>query len=141
MPWMNARSSALVARFGRRLDIHRPELPCCLKSQYGGITRFGAAEKVASSPVVRSAFGICFPAYFRRAGLYSKVSIWLTPPSMKRKMQLFALLGWCGGFGAMGDTGPPVEAFASVARRSARASPPRPRYELNRRSRRVINVL
>ena len=52
--------------------------------------RFGAAENVASSPSVRSAFGICLPACFSSAGLYSNVSIWLTPPSMKRKMQLLA---------------------------------------------------
>ena len=33
------------------------------------------------------------PRYFINAGLYSYVSIWLTPPSMNRKMQLFALHG------------------------------------------------
>src|SRR2546430_8563585 len=90
---MNAISSTRVARFGNRLDIQRPDCPCCLNCQYGGMTRFGADEKVAISPVVRSALGICFPAYFTSAGLYSNVSIWLTPPSMNRKMQLLALQG------------------------------------------------
>src|SRR5882672_2255565 len=99
---MNTISSTRVARFGNRLDIHRPDCPCCFNCQYGRKTRFGAEEKVASSPFVRVALGICFPAYFTSAGLYSNVSIWLTPPSMNRKMQLFALHGWCGGRGAMG---------------------------------------
>ena len=57
----------------------------------GGMMRFGAAENVAISPTVRSAFGICWPAYFVNAGLCSNVSICATPPSMNRKMQRFAL--------------------------------------------------
>src|SRR6476620_9951587 len=102
---MNAMSSTRVARFGSRLDIQRPDCPCCLNSQYGGITRFGAEENVAISPVVRTAVGICLPAYFTSAGLYSNVSIWLTPPSIKRKMQFLAFAGWCCGRGAMGFEG------------------------------------
>ena len=37
-----------------------------------------------------------------KAGLGSNVSIWPTPPSMVRKMQLRALAGWWGGLGARG---------------------------------------
>src|SRR5882724_2531498 len=124
---MNAISSTRMARFGSRLDIQRPDCPCCLNCQYGGMTRFGADEKVAISPVVRSALGICLPAYFTNAGLYSNVSIWLTPPSMNRKMQLLALHAWCGGRGAIGFAGS-FDAWAdSAASMSTSANPPNPR--------------
>src|SRR5690348_5967766 len=100
-------SSTCVATPGSSVEIHRPDSPHRLNSQNEGNTRFGAAENVASSPVVLSATGICLPAYFSKAGLYSKVSIWLTPPSMNSKMQLFALQGWCVGLGDIGVMGSP----------------------------------
>src|SRR5947209_4334671 len=40
--------------------------------------------------------GSGFPARLSSSGLGSKVSTWLGPPSMKRKMTLLALGGWCG---------------------------------------------
>jgi len=100
--------------------------------------RLGAAANVAISPTVPCGGGIGRPAYFRRAGLYSKVSIWLTPPSMNRKMQRFALAGMCWGRtlrGSMADaTSPTPDAAraASEVKTSSRARPPRPRHDRRR---------
>jgi hypothetical protein len=48
--------------------------------------------------------GSGWPLYFSSAGFGSKVSMWLGPPTMNRKMTDFALGGMCGAFGASGFT-------------------------------------
>src|SRR5205814_4549656 len=84
--------------------------------------------------------GIGLPAIFWSAGLGSYRSMWLGPPSMKRKITLFALAAKCDGFGASGlsgeTSGAPLAARPSRPSRWARAKPPKPQPARRRKSRR-----
>src|SRR5687768_11162035 len=80
--------------------------------------------------------GIGLPASSARSGLGSKRSMWEGPPSMKRKMTLFALGGWIGFFGARGLAN--AAWSGELRRRSTRASPPKPAPLRRRKSRREV---
>ena len=62
----------------------------------------GLAKRFAWSVFFSLLQSITVLSNFSRAGLGSKESIWLTPPSIDRKMQDFALGLWSGVFGASG---------------------------------------
>ena len=78
--------------YGNKSLTHRPLSPRWAK--FHGLpnqTRFGAdcdRFETALSP-------IAFPSCFFSIGLWSNVSTWLGPPSMKQKMMLLAFGAWC----------------------------------------------
>src|SRR5947208_1769754 len=92
----------------------------------------------AISPFRFGSAGTVLSAYFVRAGLYSNVSTWLTPPDMNRKMQRLAAGAKCGFFGASGFMASPVAAADrdSSTSSDASASAPIPLNDRRKTSRR-----
>jgi hypothetical protein len=73
---ISARSSTCSATCGKSSETSIPLCPCFLKFQNDGIRPPGVPIVARTSPT----FCIVSPWYFRRSGLGSKVSTWLTPP-------------------------------------------------------------
>src|SRR5262245_49982089 len=69
-------------------------------------------------------------------GFGSKVSMWLGPPSIMRKMQALAFASACGFFGASGE----AVRFSSAASRAEKATLPSEAPRPYRASRRVSMV-
>src|SRR6185295_13676771 len=88
---MTARSSAHWATWGYQSDTQRPPLPCRAH------LRLDASSGDPYSPIAvmtgLKLGGSGFPAISLSSGFGSNVSIALGPPSMKRKITLFAFIG------------------------------------------------
>src|SRR5215213_4686281 len=110
---ITARSSAQVEMWGSQSEIHMPLLPCCCQ------VRFEASRGELYSPIavitLPKLSGIFCPASSLSLGFGSNESMCEGPPSMKRKITLFALGEKCGFFGASG--------LASAASAAAREVP------------------
>src|SRR5436190_22920764 len=117
----NAISSTHVAMCGNRLETSRPHWPYFWKGN--GLRRInrGLAHRFAWSVFFSLLQSITVLSNFSSAGLGSKESIWLTPPSIDRKIQDLAFGLWCGVFGASG-----FEAAVAARMTSASAMPPTP---------------
>ena len=103
------------------VDISRPEPPNLLNSK--GLPTATTSDRTCASSCVANpgSTGMRCPSIFFNSGLFSKVSTWLTPPDMKRKMQFLAFGGWWGGF-----PGGRVEAWEFSDSSAARARLPSP---------------
>src|SRR3954471_16382370 len=99
---MTARSSAHPAMFGSQSEIQRPPWPCCFHSRLQ--PRIGEPYSPIAVMTLAKLSGIGLPASLFTIGLGSNKSIWLGPPSMKRKMTLFALAGKRAGRGDNGES-------------------------------------
>src|SRR3954451_2811403 len=117
----NAISSTQVAVCGNRLDTSRPHWPYFWKEKALRRMRRGLANRFAWSVFFSLLQSITVLSNFSSAGLGSKESIWLTPPSIERKIHDFALGWWCGVFGASG-----LEVTVAARRMSASATLPTP---------------
>src|SRR5215470_19460829 len=100
----NAISSTQVAVWGKRLETSRPHCPYFWKVKALRRMSRGLAKRFAWSVFFSLLQSITVLSNFSSAGLGSNESIWLTPPSMVRKMHDFALGLWSGVFGASGLT-------------------------------------
>src|ERR1043165_797508 len=79
-------SSTQVAVCGNRLDTSRPDCPYLRKSKALRRISRGFAKRVAWSVFFSLLQSITVLSNFSSAGLGSNESIWLTPPSIVRKM-------------------------------------------------------
>ena len=93
--------------FGKISETSFPHCPYLLNLKMPGMIGPGRPSWTRTSPPKT------WPAYFSIAGLYSKVSIWLTPPVLKIEMTAFARGLKCGAFGARGL--PPIGAAAQTS--------------------------
>ena len=84
-----AMSSADSATCLHQSEIHRPPWPCCFHSRLSGKMGELISPIAVMRPLVKLA-GNGLPACCFNAAFGSKVSRWLGPPSMKRKMTFFA---------------------------------------------------
>src|ERR1041385_4422724 len=94
-------SSAQEPILGIQSENSVPLWPCGAKVR--GLARTAASGLVKArrrSLVIEAGRGL--PCHCWSAGLGSKRSIWLGPPSMKRKITFLALAGKCGGGGGGG---------------------------------------
>src|SRR4051812_31998796 len=135
---MTHNSSAQVAVCGSQSETHRPPSPCCRHLR--GESMIG----LLFSPIARitglNVGGIGFPLSSFSSGLGSKVSRWLGPPSMKRKMTDLARGETCGVLGARGwGLGAGAEK-TELGRRCARARLPKPAPAERSMSRRECKV-
>ena len=73
---------------------HRPPSPCCAHFRLLAMSG-GFFSPIAVITGLNDA-GSGWPASLSSSGLGSNVSMWLGPPSMKRKMTLLALGAWWG---------------------------------------------
>src|SRR5688572_13289264 len=112
-----------------------PLSPCCFHCRFDGRIVFPAVPIAVM--ILPKDSGMGCPARLSSAGFGSNRSIWLGPPSMKRKMTDFAVGLWCGCFAFNGLT---VAACSTPSRFSndARAIAPRPLPALARKSRRDV---
>ena len=92
MPRITQSLSACLERCGYFSEIHIPDWPYCWK-EYGEGKAVGLVSLVKKLSSLRYA-GIVLPAHSLSAGFGSKVSTWLGPPYMKRKMTESTLAGW-----------------------------------------------
>ena len=79
-----------------------PHFPYFRNSKGLRVINRGLANSFWSSVSFSLVQSISVPSNFVRAGFGSNVSTWLTPPNIVRKIQDFALAGWCGTRGARG---------------------------------------
>src|SRR5947209_17234812 len=93
-------SSTQVARCGIRSETSRPDLPYFLNVRV--LARSGVSPLVNWLTGMPKPLGSGLPFHFPRAGLGSKRSIALGPPTINRKMTALALPGKCGGLTASG---------------------------------------
>src|SRR5262245_19716540 len=85
--------------------------------------------------------GIGWPANLSRAGLGSKVSRWLGPPSINSQMTDVACGWWCGFFGASGSGSLSSAPNASSASSDASTMAPKPPLACIKKSRRIVSAL
>src|SRR5262245_829641 len=134
---MRQRSSARVARCGRKSESSIQHWPCLFNTRGLAITFAVGLMKASLSPLVIDS-GRDWPCHFCNPGLGSNRSIWLGPPSMNSRMTFFALPGKWGCFGAIGSVRAPSSAVRpSEAISSARANVPRPPAHSRKKLRRV----
>src|SRR5216684_4493533 len=96
---MNARSSTIVERCGKISDTHAPDCPYRLNVNGLFISGPGLPCRTTISPCPSRGIRL----YFSRAGLYWKVSMWLTPPHINNEMTALALGLKCVGLGKYGE--------------------------------------
>src|SRR5205807_5474125 len=102
-----ASRSACLARLGKRAEISSPDRPCLRKANGEAISLPSVAfMNWSGSPWALKLGGRGWPLSLVSAGLGSKVSRWLGPPVMNRKITLLALAGKCGFRGASGLDAP-----------------------------------
>src|SRR4029453_10807401 len=85
-----ANSSITSPTFGNQSEPGIPDFPYCLKVRNMGITGRFIGATLSPKPMA----SISLPAYLLSFG--SKVSIWLIPPHMKKKMTDLGLGGNVG---------------------------------------------
>ena len=124
-------SSTHPARCGKTSLTQRPDCPCRRNGKGDFITFPGAL--VAASTRSPPPGSKVWPCRFSSSGLWSNVSIWLTPPFMNNWMIRFTF----GGPTIQGRPPVPSEAGASLPSKSSRARPPKPPPSPNRTSLRV----
>src|SRR5688572_27163918 len=79
----------------------RPDWPQFLKSILAP-RRSSLVTSVNWAGILPKDSGMRWPASWLRTGFGSKVSIWLGPPAIMRKMTDLAFAGKCGGLAASG---------------------------------------
>src|ERR1041384_6524011 len=130
---ITVRSSTHSERWGSQSETQMPLCPYCFQERLQG------REGGPNSPIERTSLaklsGIGFPAHSLSFGLGSNRSKWLGPPSMKRKITLFARGGKCGALGSKAVAGLAAPAAKrGLSRRShVRASAPKPAPPRNRK--------
>src|SRR5580658_4752376 len=97
-----AMSSTQVARCGNKLETSIPHSPYFLNGNELLRNSLGLANRFAWSVFFSLLQSITVLSNFSRLGFGSKVSIWLTPPSMVRNIQDLAFGVWSGFLGASG---------------------------------------
>ena len=132
---MSVTSSAIPAKCGKSSLTSIPHLPARLNSQ-GEPSRFPVA--VRSSLGFANGSGLPFSA--RRRGFGSKVSTWLGPPLMNKKMTRLARAGKCGALGASGLDVPCPACAPSAPSKPWSANAPKPAPALRRRFRLDVGV-
>ena len=133
--WITASPSAHVAMFGSQSDTQMPLWPCCCHFRRDG--KSGARPSPIGVITGLKLGGRGLPARRFSSGLGSKVSMWLGPPSMNRKITLRAVAGRRQGARAAPE-GPLLRgpAARSRASKSSSASPPNPAPACSSHSRR-----
>src|ERR1043166_831423 len=100
---ITAMSSTHSAVCGSQSETQMPLWPCCFHA------RFEPSSGELCSPIEVSTLpklsGKRWPASSLSFGFGSKRSMWLGPPSMKRKITLLAFAGKCPDFAARGLVG------------------------------------
>ena len=96
--WRNEILSTCRATLGKRSLTCLPHWPYCLNFHFGPTTR----PLLFLPPRPKVLTSIVLPSSGYSSGLYSKVSMWLGPPYMNRKITLLALAGNGGSLGASG---------------------------------------
>src|SRR5260221_13921544 len=98
---MTASLSACFCRKGNASEIGKRDWPHSVKLMREP-SNGAVVTSVNCAGIFPKLAGMVWPASLLRSGLGSKVSIWLGPPAIMRKITDFALAGKCGGFGARG---------------------------------------
>src|SRR5262245_59026010 len=111
-----------------------PDLPCFLNVRE--LANSGVSPLVNWLTARPWLSGRGLPCHFFSAGLGSKRSTGLGPPTMNMKMTRLAVGVWCGFFGARGSPLMVPAAAASRASSQDRARPPQPPPACQRKSRR-----
>src|SRR5438874_2446172 len=137
---ITARSSACVATLGKRSEISIPDCPYFLNVRRDA--RIGTSLNFenwsCTSPKLS---GTGLPSSFSSIGLGSKVSRWLGPPCMKRKMTFLAVAGKCGVLVAIGlGADPGAAGEIREPSRYASASWPKPHPARSRNSLRDLLI-
>ena len=132
---ITARSSTCSATCGYQSETQRPLSPWRAHFRWDGISVLCAVPGMAVSGLPNDS-GMGWPAYFSSAGLGSKVSMWLGPPSMKHQMTDLAVGLWWGSLEASGS-----RAAALSAPRAARAIDPRPPAAWERNALRDLSAI
>ena len=137
---ITARSSAHSAVCGSQSLTHRPLCPCCRHARLLG--RIGESNSPIAVMTRPKLGGIGLPASSSSAGFGSNVSRCEGPPSMNKKITLFAFGATCGLRGRSGCVADRASSFIAAASalpcsRCASASAPKPPPARLRKSRRV----
>src|SRR6185295_5796508 len=137
-PWHERRiamSSTHCARFGKRSDTSMPLRPYLLNVRFVPKSfAVGEMNWYFASP---KSFGRDWPCSWFSSGFGSKVSRWLGPPDMKRKITDFAFGVSVASFGASGLIRPSSARSRCWWRIDASASEPKPQNASWMNSRRV----